>query len=129
MLAEEIVEKIKEICRKYAQIQLLYAFGSRARGDAGPLSDYDFAVYLNEKDFKKRFAIKLKLANDLAAILKNDNVDLVVINDTESPFLKFAAIKDGILIFEKGSKVSAETAIMSEYFDLRESFLKYDFAK
>lgn len=129
MLDKEIVEKIKKICQKYSQIQLLYVFGSRARGDAGPLSDYDFAVYLDENDSKKRFAIKLRLMNDLAAVLKNDNVDLVVLNDAESPFLKFAAIKDGILIFEKGSKVLAETAIMSEYFDLRESFLKYDFAK
>lgn len=129
MLAEEIIEKIKKICRKYAQIQLLYVFGSQARGDAGHLSDHDFAIYLSESDSKKRFAIKLKLMNDLAVILGSDNVDLMVLNDTESPFLKFAAIKDGILIFEKGSKVLVETAIMSEYFDLRESFLKYDFAK
>lgn len=129
MLAKEIVEKIKKICQNYSQVELLYVFGSQARGDAGPLSDHDFAIYLSESDSKKRFAIKLKLMNDLAVMLGNDNVDLMVLNDTESPFLKFAAIKDGILIFEKGSKVLVETAIMSEYFDLRESFLKYDFAK
>jgi len=46
------------------------------------------------------------------------------------PFFKYAVIKDGVLIFEsKPYKVMAETAIMSEYLDLRESFLKYNFAK
>ena len=130
MLPDEIVSKIKEVCQKYPQIKLLYVFGSRARGDFGPMSDYDFAVYLDEKDSQKRFMIKLDLIGAFASILKSNDVDVAVINDAESPFFKYSVIKDGILIFENGFfKVAVETSIMTEYFDLRESFLKYNFAK
>ncbi len=130
MLDEKIIAKIKEVCQKYAQIKLLYVFGSQTRGDAGPMSDYDFAVYLDEIDPQKRFEIKLGLIGEFTSILQRNDVDVAVINDAESPFFKYAVIKDGVLIFEsKPYKVMAETAIMSEYLDLRESFLKYNFAK
>ncbi|UMX47824.1 MAG: nucleotidyltransferase domain-containing protein [Candidatus Nealsonbacteria bacterium DGGOD1a] len=130
MLSKEIIEKIINLCQEYPQVKLLYIFGSQARGDAGPLSDYDFAVYLDENDAQKRFDIKLYLIGKLTSILQTNAVDVAVINDTESPFLKYAAIKDGILLFQKEFfKVAVETAIMSEYFDLRESFLRFNFAK
>ena len=130
MLSDNIVARIKEVCQNYPQIKLLYVFGSQARGDSGPMSDYDFAVYLDEKDYQKRFGIKLDLMGKLTSILQSNDVDVAVMNDAESPFFKYAVVKDGILIFEnKSFKVAVETAIMSEYFDLRESFLKYNFAK
>ena len=37
--------KITPIFKDYPEIKLVYFFGSKARGEGGPLSDYDFAVY------------------------------------------------------------------------------------
>ncbi|MBI2633622.1 MAG: nucleotidyltransferase domain-containing protein [Parcubacteria group bacterium] len=44
---------MKAIFAEFPQIKLVYFFGSKARGNDGPLSDYDFALYLGEKDTKK----------------------------------------------------------------------------
>lgn len=41
---DEVFIKIKEIAKNY-NIQKVILFGSRARGDNSPVSDYDIAVY------------------------------------------------------------------------------------
>ncbi|MFN3740167.1 MAG: nucleotidyltransferase domain-containing protein, partial [Thermodesulfovibrionales bacterium] len=44
------LNRIKSIFADYPEIKLVYLFGSRAKGIAGQLSDYDFAVYCDGKD-------------------------------------------------------------------------------
>lgn len=122
-------EKIKElllIFNKYPEIKLVYLFGSRTREDAGPLSDYDFAVYLDIQDKKKIFNIKIDLLRQLNQILKTDKIDIVILNTTESPELKYNIIKEGKLIFEKEPfKILIEPKILNEYFDFHLLLLKY----
>ena len=79
----------------------MYFLGSRATGVAGPLSDYDFAFYINERNKKKLFDIKFILMHKISRLLKTDNVDVVILNLTESPELKYNIIKEGELIYEK----------------------------
>jgi predicted nucleotidyltransferase len=67
-------EKLREVFQSYPQIKLVYLFGSQARGETGPLSDYDFAVYFDEKDPKKMFNIKLELMGQLSTILRTDGI-------------------------------------------------------
>lgn len=40
--------KIK-LFENYPEIKLVYLFGSQAEGKTGPMSDYDFAIYFDEK--------------------------------------------------------------------------------
>lgn len=102
------------------QIVLAYIFGSTANNACGPMSDYDFAVYLDEPDKKKRYDIKFQLIGKLSSALKNNKVDVVVINDTDNINLKYAIISEGKIIFEKEPhKVVAESKILNEYFDFR----------
>jgi hypothetical protein len=120
MLSEENIKKIKELCQKYPAIKLLYVFGSQTRGDAGPLSDYDFAVYLDEKDVPKRFSIKLELMGELSLILHSDKIDVAVINDVDNINLKYAIVSDGELLYgEAPCKMIVEARILNEYFDFR----------
>src|SRR3989344_4029070 len=95
------IKKLIPIFEKYPEVKLTYLFGSRATGKVGPLSDYDFGIYLDERDAKRRFDIRLKLAGDISLQLKTDDFDLVVINGIDGPELKYSIIKDGILLFEK----------------------------
>jgi len=126
MLSDDIAAKIKEVCEKMPQIKLLYVFGSQARGDAGPLSDYDFAVYLDEKDFRKRFEIKLNLIGKLTSILRRNDVDVAVINDLDNINLKYAIISEGKIIYEdEPYTTTVESRIMNEYFDFRILIDKY----
>ncbi len=121
-------KRIIELCEADKDIGLLYLFGSRARGDVGPLSDYDFAVYFRESvlDMYK----KIDLIRKLSDILKTDAVDVVVLNETVPPELKYLAIAEGIIIFERASyRMIAEPRILGEYFDFREGMVRFGLTK
>jgi len=128
-LTKEHKEKIREIAEKY-QLKLVYLFGSQATGKTGPLSDYDFAVYLDEKKSEKRFDIRLKLIAEISEIFKTDKVDICVLNDIESPELKYNIIREGKIIFEKEPfKLIVEPRILNEYFDFYAGLKKYNLTK
>jgi|SRR3989338_7162207 len=114
----------------YPQVKLVYFFGSRAKGKESALSDYDFAVYLDEKDTKLRFETKLNLMAKLSQKVGTDNVDVVVLNDTESPELKYSIVKEGKLIYEEEPyKVFIEPKIFNEYFDFIYGLRKYNLTR
>ena len=129
-MEEKILKKIKEVFKLYSEVKLVYLFGSRANGKVGPMSDYDFAVYLDEEDSKKRFDIRLELMAKIGRILKTNHVDVVIFNDTEGPEFKYNIIKDGKVIFEKEPfKILLEPRILSEFFDFREMLRRNNLTK
>jgi uncharacterized protein len=122
---KQTLEKIKKIFSTYPDILLAYFFGSQATGDAGPLSDYDFAIYLDSKEAEKAYDIKFKLMDELGRLLKTDNIDVVILDLTDQPELKYNIIKDGILLLEvKPHKVLLEPRVLNEFFDFRMSLEK-----
>ena len=129
MINEEL-DSLKTIFHRYPEIKLVYFFGSRAKRSYGPLSDYDFAVYFGDIQKKRMFAIKLDLIPQMCRILKSDRVDIVILNLTKSPELKYSVLKEGILIFEKEPfKVIVEPRILNEYFDFYGMLSKYGLTK
>ena len=126
----EEIRKLLGIFKKYPEIKLVYLFGSRVKGKAGPMSDYDFAIYLDTPDKKKIFNIKIELLNQLSQSLKTDKVDVMILNTTESPELKFNVINEGKLIFEREPfKILIEPKILNEYFDFRTMLLKHNLTR
>lgn len=124
------LKAVESIFRKYPQVKLVYFFGSKATGKAGPLSDYDFAVLLDEEDAQKRFKIRIEILIKLSEVLKTDEVDLIVLNDAKSPELKFSIIKDGKIIYEKEPyKILLEPKILNEYFDFMDGLRRYGLTK
>ncbi|MBS0655189.1 MAG: hypothetical protein JSR46_05390 [Verrucomicrobia bacterium] len=88
------IEEIVTLIKKYPQIQLFMLFGSRARGDVGVRSDWDFA-YNAKGSFDQ-----LALLTELTLLLKTDNVDLVNLSKA-SGLLRFRAAKDGTVLYQK----------------------------
>ena len=124
------ISALKKIFSSFPEVGLAYFFGSRASSTHGPLSDYDFAIYLDENDNLKKAEIKLSILTEINKILKTDQVDLVVLNDAESPELKYKIIKEGKIIYEKESyKVIVEPKIMNQYFDFMYGLGKYNLTK
>ena len=118
------------IFKSYTEIKLVYLFGSRARQESGTLSDYDFAVYFDTKDKKRMYDIKLELFDRISRLLKTDKIDIVILNLSESPELKYLVIQEGRLIFErKPFKVIVEPNILNEYFDFHKLLLRYNLTK
>lgn len=130
ILEDNIIKSLTNIFQLYPQVKLVYFFGSRAKDKSGPLSDYDFAVYLDEKDKKQRFDIKLSLMGKLSHEFETDAVDVVVLNDIESPELKYSVVTEGKLMYqEKPYKVFFEPRIFNEYFDFMYGLRKYGLTK
>jgi len=123
-------EKAKSIFSQYPEIKLGYLFGSQVTGKTGPLSDYDFAIYIDEKNAQKRFQLRLQIAGELSAYLNTDKVDVLVLNDIKSPEIKYAIIKEGILLYEQEPyKVLLVPRILNEYFDFMHGLRKYGLTK
>ena len=127
---EVVREKLNKVFQSYPQIKLVYLFGSQAKGEVGPLSDHDFAIYFDEKDPRKMFDIKLEVLGQLSGVLRSDSIDIVILNLSEIPELKFNVIKEGDLIYEEEPfRVIVEPKILNEYFDFKLLLDRYGLTK
>jgi predicted nucleotidyltransferase len=81
-------------------LRLFILFGSRARGDATPRSDWDFA-YLADPPFDPD-----RLRADLVATLRTEQIDLVDLRRAGG-LVRFRAARDGVVLFESSSDTFA----------------------
>jgi predicted nucleotidyltransferase len=130
MFNKKAITKIQELFSKYPKIKLVYFFGSRANGKFNDNSDYDFAIYFDKEDEKKMFDTKIKLMTQLAILLENDKIDVVVLNQSTDPTLNYEIIKTGKLIYDKEPfRIVVEPKILNEYFDYYIGLKKYNLTK
>jgi predicted nucleotidyltransferase len=105
----------------------LYLFGSRARNQTGPISDYDFAIQARTGlPPRERFKLKLVLLDRLARALQTDHVDVVILEDA-SPLLAHRILKEGKILFCRNARerVRNEFRHLSAYLDFREDLDLY----
>jgi predicted nucleotidyltransferase len=108
----------------------VYFFGSRASGDYGKLSDYDFAVYRDSRDKARMYEIKIDMIVKISRLFNTDRVDVVILNLTNNPDLKYLIVKEGRLIYEKEPfKVIVEPRILNEYFDFHKMLVKHNLSE
>lgn len=79
---------------RHPGVVLMVLYGSRARGDARPDSDWDFA-YLGQP-----LVDALQLRLDLADGLRSDAIDLVDL-ERAGALLRYRVARDGIPLFER----------------------------
>ena len=124
------MQKFKDIFESHPEVKLAYLFGSRVSGETGPLSDFDFAVYLDERDAIKIFEIKVALMDEICRLLGTDKIDIVVLDRAENPELKFSVIKNGRIILDREPyRLIVEPKIMNEYFDFRTMLLRHNLTR
>lgn len=127
---DRYIKNLTSIFKSYAEIKLVYFFGSKAICKDTSFSDYDFAIYFDSRDKKRMYEIKFELFDRISRLLKTDNIDIVILNMAESPELKYLIIKEGRLIFKtEPFKVIVEPKILNEYFDFRNLLLRYSLTK
>lgn len=104
-----------------AEVQFACVYGSHARGQANSLSDIDIAVLMdNTLDRKQYIDIRLKMIGDLSALLKNDEVDVVVLNEVPLA-LRYRVIRDGAVIYcrQRDALIEFSARTISEYLDFK----------
>ena len=93
----------------------MLTFGSAASGNTGPLSDLDFAVYLDGR--LDLFIWRLKLMEALAKVLKTENFDFVVLNNAPI-VLRHEVISNGVVLKDdRPRRVMFESRAIREYLD------------
>ncbi|MCQ1535848.1 nucleotidyltransferase domain-containing protein [Methanosarcina sp. KYL-1] len=115
---KELENKLSEFFSGVDSVTVAYLFGSTVRGEANGLSDIDIAVLFDDSVSKKEaFDLQLELIGELGILLKTNNIDLVVLN--ESPLLlTYNIIRDGIILkSDERKRVLFETRVMSKYLD------------
>jgi len=119
-MTEQQEKQLKSVFASHPSVKLVYFFGSRAAGKGGPMSDYDFAVYMDGADRGEMPRVKLSLIDEISRLLKTDRLDVVVLNTAEGPELKHSIISEGRLIYEiEPFKALVEPLILNAYFDFR----------
>lgn len=120
MIATQQLEAITDTVKAQSAVMAAYVFGSRARGDSGPMSDYDIAVHVEGLDALAQFDLRLQLIGNLTRVLQTDEVDVVLLNQTDKPALKYYIIRDGQLLFDRDDyRLRIEPRILNEYFDFQ----------
>lgn len=126
MISEENQKNIADIARREG-VRLVYLFGSQAHGTSHNESDVDIAVLLSEHSTKEqRFNTRLRLAGEISQLL-NVPVDLVILNDTSSLFLRYVIITEGVMLHAESDdqRITYESATMASYFDFQPFLAEY----
>lgn len=93
--------------------------GSQARGEAGPLSDIDVAVWHEpELDQDQRWDLQLDLIGAAGEALKTSEIDVVMLNEAP-PLFQHRAIRDAVRLVERDrdQRLRFETRALLDYFD------------
>lgn len=106
---EELVDAIPEILEKAPYLTLLVLFGSRARGDASPQSDWDFAFLCDEgqrQDYEKGGWDAYRMWGILqnAYDLSDEQIDIVDIKDCSELMAHYIA-KEGKIIYTRSPEL------------------------
>lgn len=127
---EQLKKGLTPIFEAASRVAFVYLYGSHVNGKVGPMSDYDFAIFLDEPDAVKRHDILFRLGAEMSKRLGTDALDLHSLNDIQAPELKFHVIHDGVLLFERGGlRLIIEPRILNEYFDFTYLLRKYGLTK
>jgi predicted nucleotidyltransferase len=115
MNLQDIQPQAQEFGAADAAVLLLYLFGSRAVGRAGPGSDHDLGVLLDRREDSP--AQRARLTHELVVMLGTSAVDVVFLNQAP-PELAFAVIQ-GRLLYERdlATRVEYEAYVMGRYYD------------
>lgn len=95
-MKDPVLQKIREISMKY-KVQKAVLFGSRARGDHSPVSDYDIAITGEElSDFDKAC-----LCADVEEIDTLKKIDILFVDVGIKDDLMKNIARDGVTLYEQ----------------------------
>ncbi|MCL6087937.1 MAG: nucleotidyltransferase domain-containing protein [Actinobacteria bacterium] len=118
-----IKEELINYFKKHKEILFAYIFGSQATMKANRLSDIDIAIFVDIKKINKedyRYGYKAEILSEIMSLLKNNNVDLVILNYAK-PLLRHRVIYSGKLIYSISEKerINFQVDTINKYMDYK----------
>jgi hypothetical protein len=124
MEPDQLDSVLMDFLMRQPDVSMAYLFGSQAQGRAHPLSDVDVGVLLADQlTPAEQSRARLRLVGELMALLRRDDVDLVILN--QAPLLlRHRVLRDGRLLFARDDRerirFAAET--YRRYLDCRHMY-------
>lgn len=100
-LKETVIEKINTLCQKYAGIEQVIIYGSRAKGNYKPGSDLDLTI-VGEIDF----STLRKLEDEIDDLLLPYMIDLSVMHKIGNPDLIDHIRRVGQVFYQRQDNIS-----------------------
>lgn len=91
-----ILEEIAKIAEQYG-VERVLLYGSRARGNHSPVSDYDIAIYGKHISTADR----VSLSHDIDEIRTLKKIDLVFLTDIDDTEFAQRIREEGVIIYEQ----------------------------
>ena len=116
---ERRLQTAVDACVK-AGADLVYLFGSHARGRSWAESDVDLAVRIGPDVPRGRYGeVRLQLVNELMTVFGSNDVDVVILNGAPPLLTYGGVIRGGRLLFEKDRlvRIQFEVRAFQEYVD------------
>ena len=116
---DRIQQQLSELAAAHPEVAVLWLYGSRAKGNAGPQSDWDLAVAFAPVKLADPLENRLRpelLALDWQRALGVEEGMLSVVDINQAPIpLAFAIIDANTLLFsrDEGRRLQEEARIMS----------------
>ncbi|MDI6916040.1 MAG: nucleotidyltransferase domain-containing protein [Desulfitobacteriaceae bacterium] len=92
---DRILEQIKEISLQY-KVDKIVLFGSRARGDYSPVSDYDIAIFENHLSVLD----KARLWDEVDEIETLKKIDIIFVQENFTDDIMESIKRDGVILYE-----------------------------
>lgn len=96
---EDVLERLRVALQGNDNVLLVYLFGSRVRGKASPISDYDVAVLLRDGSLQAFTDVLLSISRALGVC--EDKVDILDLSKA-SLHLKAKVLSEGVKVIDRG---------------------------
>jgi len=93
---DSVLEQIKEISLQY-KVDKIVLFGSRARGDYSPVSDYDIAIFENHLSTLD----KARFRDQVDEIETLKKIDIIFVQENFTDELMESIKRDGVILYEE----------------------------
>ncbi len=104
-----MIETLKNIfVNQEDKISFAYLFGSRAQQTHTQSSDIDIAVFLNNTVEKNHFDIKTDLYLQINRMVKQNKIDIVIMNQCKNIILLNQIITDGKLLCDNNPSLRVD---------------------
>lgn len=115
---EKEIKLLIKTLNKRSHITVAYLFGSKVKGYANELSDWDIAIYFKEPLRKNNHWPAFELEAELSRAI-GGTVQVIVLNDSLPPVFAFQILKDGIVLLDRDPnlRMDFENRTMRHYYD------------
>lgn len=112
------MKTIAKFLRENTFVEFAYLFGSQARGTADERSDWDIAVHFTKHPEKLPRWTTFYLEAEISRKIGKE-VQIISLNNLDSPVLLFQIIKSGVLLADKNTekRILFESHVLSRYCD------------